>query len=158
VCPARDAPKCRYARTTSSPRAGRRIWLIPGVLAAIAGSAHATAARFGAGPTRLRRVHLSVRRFGVSGRLLGARQARLDHTLSSNRPYIKLATMADGHKKITANIPALLLARAQELTGLGITETLVAGLEELERARKRSALRGLRGKVHFQLDLEKTRR
>ena len=66
--------------------------------------------------------------------------------------------MGDAHKKITANIPAALLARAQELTGLGITETLVAGLEELDRARKRSALRGLRGKVRFQLDLEKTSR
>lgn len=61
-------------------------------------------------------------------------------------------------KKITANIPAKLLERAQSLTGLGITETLVAGLEELDRARKRSALRGLRGKIRFELDLEKTRR
>ena len=66
--------------------------------------------------------------------------------------------MGEALKKITANIPAQLLARAQGLTGLGITETLVAGLEELERARKRSALRALRGKVRFELDLEKTRR
>jgi hypothetical protein len=66
--------------------------------------------------------------------------------------------MAEPVKKITANIPAKLLQRAQERTGLGITETLVAGLEELERTRKRSALRLLRGKVRFELDLEKTRR
>jgi hypothetical protein len=66
--------------------------------------------------------------------------------------------MGDPVKKITANIPAKLLQRAQESTGLGITETLVAGLEELERSRKRSALRLLRGKVKFELDLEKTRR
>lgn len=66
--------------------------------------------------------------------------------------------MSEAHKKITANIPAQLLARAQELTGLGITETLVAGLEELDRSHKRSALRSLRGKVRFELDLEKTRR
>jgi hypothetical protein len=66
--------------------------------------------------------------------------------------------MGEAQKKVTANIPAQLLARAQELTGLGITETLVAGLEELDRARKRSALRSLRGKVRFQLDLDKTRR
>jgi hypothetical protein len=66
--------------------------------------------------------------------------------------------MAEALKKITANIPAKLLERAQGVTGLGITETLVAGLEELERARKRSALRGLRGKVRIELDLEKTRR
>jgi hypothetical protein len=66
--------------------------------------------------------------------------------------------MTELAKKITANIPAKLLARAQELTGLGITETLVMGLAELERSQKRSALRGLRGKVRFELDLERTRR
>jgi hypothetical protein len=66
--------------------------------------------------------------------------------------------MGDAVKKITANIPAKLLERAQEMTGMGITETLVAGLEELERSRKRSALRMLRGKVRFELDLDKTRR
>jgi hypothetical protein len=61
-------------------------------------------------------------------------------------------------KKVTANLPAQLLERAQKATGLGITETLIAGLEELERSRKRSALRSLRGKVRFELDLAKTRR
>jgi hypothetical protein len=66
--------------------------------------------------------------------------------------------MGDQAKKITANIPAKLLARAQQVTGLGITETLVAGLEELERSQKRSALRALRGRVRFELDLERTRR
>jgi hypothetical protein len=66
--------------------------------------------------------------------------------------------MAESVKKITANLPAKLLARAQAITGLGITETLVAGLEELERSRQRSALRSLRGRVQFALDLEKTRR
>jgi hypothetical protein len=66
--------------------------------------------------------------------------------------------MAQPVKKITANLPAELLARAQRATGLGITETLVAGLEELERTRQRSALRGLRGRVRFELDLDATRR
>lgn len=66
--------------------------------------------------------------------------------------------MAEPIKKITANLPANLLAQAQATTGLGITETLIAGLEELERSRKRSALRALRGRVQFDLDLEQTRR
>jgi hypothetical protein len=66
--------------------------------------------------------------------------------------------MGEPVKKITANIPAKLLHRAQASTGLGITETLVAGLEELERSRKRTALRALRGKVRFDLSLERTRR
>jgi hypothetical protein len=66
--------------------------------------------------------------------------------------------VAETIKKVTANIPADLLERARKATGLGITETLVAGLEELERSRKRSALRTLRGKIRFDLDLQKTRR
>jgi hypothetical protein len=66
--------------------------------------------------------------------------------------------MADAAKKITANIPSKLLKRAMEITGSGITETLVAGLEELERAQKRSALRSLRGKIAIEVDLDKTRR
>jgi hypothetical protein len=66
--------------------------------------------------------------------------------------------MGEPVKKITANIPAKLLERARETTGLGITETLVAGLEELERSRKRSALRMLRGKIRVEIDLAKTRR
>jgi hypothetical protein len=66
--------------------------------------------------------------------------------------------MAEAVKKITANIPVKTLERAQASTGLGITETLVAGLEELERSRKRTALRMLRGKIRFEIDLDKTRR
>ena len=65
--------------------------------------------------------------------------------------------MGEPVKKITANIPAKLLARAQDMTGLGITETLVAGLEELERARQRSALRALRGRVKFEQGFEAKR-
>lgn len=65
--------------------------------------------------------------------------------------------MGDAAKKITANLPAKLLSNAQKVTGLGITETLIAGLRELERSQKRAALRALRGHVKFDLDLEKTR-
>ena len=68
-----------------------------------------------------------------------------------------LLQMSRAVKKITANIPVELLERAQRATGLGITETLVAGLEELQRTQKRSALRALRGRVKIELDLESTR-
>jgi hypothetical protein len=61
-------------------------------------------------------------------------------------------------RRITANIPAKLLKQAQEATGLGITATVIAGLEALASARNGSALRMLRGKVGFELDLAKTRR
>ena len=66
--------------------------------------------------------------------------------------------MADAVKKVTVNLPAKLLERARETTGLGITETIVRGLEELDRQQKRSALRALRGAIRIELDLDKTRR
>jgi hypothetical protein len=66
--------------------------------------------------------------------------------------------VSEAVKKITANLPEQLLARAQRATGLGITDTLVAALQELERSRQRSALRGLRGKVKLELDLHTARR
>jgi hypothetical protein len=61
-------------------------------------------------------------------------------------------------RKITANIPEDILTNAQRLTGKGITLTLVEGLKALDRGARRSALRRLRGKVAFDLDLERTRR
>jgi hypothetical protein len=66
--------------------------------------------------------------------------------------------MAEASKKVTVTIPTKILERARALTGRGITETIVEGLRELERQRDRTALRALRGRVRFQLDLEKTRR
>ena len=81
-----------------------------------------------------------------------------DHILDWSQPYTHTCDMGEAIKKITANIPAKLLEKAQGTTGLGITDTLIAGLEELERSRRRSALRSLRGRVKFELDLEKTRR
>ncbi len=80
-----------------------------------------------------------------------------DHILDLLRPCEHIICMRESVKKVTANIPAKLLSRARDTTGLGITETLILGLEELERAHKRSALRSLRGRVKFELDLDKTR-
>ena len=65
--------------------------------------------------------------------------------------------MAGRLKKITVNVPVDTLERAKQLTGKGVTETIVAGLEELERRSKRDALRSLKGKVRFELDLDETR-
>jgi hypothetical protein len=66
--------------------------------------------------------------------------------------------MATPAKKVTVNLPAETLARARKITGLGTTETIVAGLRELERARQRQSLRALKGHVKFELDLKETRR
>ena len=61
-------------------------------------------------------------------------------------------------RKITANLPREALARAQRLTGKGVTGTLIEALAALDNQAKRTALRRLRGKIAVDLDLEKTRR
>jgi uncharacterized Zn finger protein (UPF0148 family) len=61
-------------------------------------------------------------------------------------------------KKVTVNLPAKLLARVQTATGRGVTETLVATLEEYDRLERRRALRNMAGKIDFDLDLEATRK
>jgi transcriptional regulator of met regulon len=66
--------------------------------------------------------------------------------------------MAEQMKKITVNVPLRVLKVATRLTGRGITPTIIEGLHEIERRSKRSALRGLRGRVRLALDLEETRR
>jgi hypothetical protein len=66
--------------------------------------------------------------------------------------------MDGASKKITVNVPAATLAHAMRITGKGITETLLEGLREIERREGRASLRKLRGKVEFDLDLNKTRR
>ncbi len=61
-------------------------------------------------------------------------------------------------QKVTVNLPVATLEHATQITGKGITLTILEGLEELERRAQRSALRGLKGKVRLALDLEETRR
>lgn len=61
-------------------------------------------------------------------------------------------------RKITLNVPADVLADALRVTGKGITDTIIEGLIELRRRDLRSALRRLKGKVRFELDVEATRR
>ena len=61
-------------------------------------------------------------------------------------------------RKITINLPVRVLENAVKVTGKSVTLTVIEGLEELGRRAKRSALRALRGKVRFELDVEATRR
>lgn len=53
------------------------------------------------------------------------------------------------NKKITASVPAVVLRRAQRATRLGITATVLAGLESLAVHHALDSLRGMRGKVHL---------
>lgn len=65
--------------------------------------------------------------------------------------------MSNAHK-ITVSVPEDLLTSARRITGQGVTATVIEALRELQRRDQRSALRRLRGKVAFNLDLERTRR
>jgi hypothetical protein len=73
-------------------------------------------------------------------------------------PYPYTVRMSRIAKKVTVNLPTDVLEKAQKITGRGITPTIIEGLRELERRAQRSALRQLRGKVRFELDLDQTRR
>jgi hypothetical protein len=66
--------------------------------------------------------------------------------------------MALKMRKITVHVPAGLLEAAMRATNGGLTATVIEGLRELDRRSKRSTLRALRGKVHFDLELRPTRR
>jgi len=66
--------------------------------------------------------------------------------------------MRNPKTKITVTLPAETLRRARTITGRGITDTVIAGLEALDRKERRSALRALKGRVRIDLDLERTRR
>lgn len=60
-------------------------------------------------------------------------------------------------KKITVQIPASLLRKAQKATGLGITPAVRQGLELVAAGEAYKRLRRLRGKVRFSIDLKELR-
>ena len=60
-------------------------------------------------------------------------------------------------RKITAFLPAKLVATAQSATGEGITETLRRALEALNHAEWCRKMLELEGKVQLHIDLERLR-
>jgi hypothetical protein len=52
-------------------------------------------------------------------------------------------------RKITLEVPAELLERAQRVTGTGIAQTVCTALQLVAASRAYARLRGLRGKVRF---------
>ena len=52
-------------------------------------------------------------------------------------------------RKITIEIPPELLDRAQRASGVGITQTVRAGLQLVAASQTYEKLRGFRGKVRF---------
>jgi hypothetical protein len=60
-------------------------------------------------------------------------------------------------RRVTANLPRELLDEAMELTGEGITDTLVEGLELIRRRRAYQKAMALRGKIELEVDLDVSR-
>jgi hypothetical protein len=60
-------------------------------------------------------------------------------------------------KRVTVNLPADLLKTARDVSGRGITETVVEGLTMLAHRRAAEKARALRGTLKLQIDLEKSR-
>ena len=60
-------------------------------------------------------------------------------------------------KRITANLPEELLDEATAVTGKGITETLVAGLELVRRSRAHAKAAALRGRIQLHVDVDASR-
>jgi Arc/MetJ-type ribon-helix-helix transcriptional regulator len=56
-------------------------------------------------------------------------------------------------RKITVEVPEDLLEKAQEFTGVGISETVRKGLELLRQREAQQRVRALRGKIKFGVDL-----
>jgi hypothetical protein len=60
-------------------------------------------------------------------------------------------------KRITANLPESLLQEAMQVTGKGITDTLIEGLRRVRQARAYQKAQALRGKISLKIDLEGSR-
>jgi len=60
-------------------------------------------------------------------------------------------------KRITANLPATLLDEATAVTGKGITQTLIAGLELVRRSGSHVKAARLRGRIKLNVDLGTSR-
>jgi hypothetical protein len=62
-----------------------------------------------------------------------------------------------GTRRVTVNLPGDLLREAEQVTGRGITETLVEGLKLLAQRRAYTKALELRGKLHLDIDLDVSR-
>ena len=61
----------------------------------------------------------------------------------------------DAARKITVEVPADLLERAQRASGLGVTQTVRTGLSLVAASQAYARLRQLRGRVKFSRSLER---
>jgi len=60
-------------------------------------------------------------------------------------------------RRVTANLPVDLLERARRVTGQGITETLVRGLDLVRRSAAAGKAARLRGRLRLEVDIGASR-
>jgi hypothetical protein len=60
-------------------------------------------------------------------------------------------------RRVTANLPEGVLREAMAVTGEGITETIVTGLQLVRRARAYERAMALKGKIRLDVDLTTSR-
>jgi len=70
---------------------------------------------------------------------------------------IDVSNMVMTVRRITVNLPGDLLDEAMEVTGKGITETIIDGLEQVKRRRVLARALALRGKLRLDIDLDRSR-
>ncbi len=68
-----------------------------------------------------------------------------------------VSTTIMSSRRISANLPADLLEDAMQVTGKGVTETLVEGLKRVRRSRAFRRAMALKGKIRLDVDLEASR-
>jgi hypothetical protein len=70
-----------------------------------------------------------------------------------NRSY-RFPMSGAGTRRVTANLPEELLEEACRVTGQGITQTLIQGLQMVRRTLAAQKAGALKGKLHLKLDLD----
>lgn len=86
----------------------------------------------------------------------GCRVALPLHSYGDMNEHMKRRS-APVTRRVTANLPIALLDRACRVTGKGITDTIVEGLERVRRSSAAARARTLRGKLKLEIDLEASR-
>lgn len=76
----------------------------------------------------------------------------MDTVLNTGMKYGIVPGMANT-RKVTVEVPAELLDKAQQASGSGITQTIRTGLQLVAASRAYACLRQLRGKARFSRSL-----
>lgn len=85
---------------------------------------------------------------------MGELEVAQGNTISNAGIQYGIMKIMETARKITVEIPRVLLEKAQQASGTGITQTVRAGLQLVAASGTYARLRQLRGKVRFTLPLD----